>query len=254
MIKEDKTVKNNFKAAFKLVLIHEGGWADHPKDPGGATMKGVTLAVYQRYFGADRSKDDLRNITDAELEQIYRTGYWNKCRCDELPAGVDYAVFDAAVNSGPGRAVKWLQAAIGASQDGSIGAKTLSRIEARNPASIANDLCDCRLTFLRNLATWITFGKGWERRIEGVRAAAIALAGGGSPDVEIHTPSVDYRIVKRGSTGHWVRKLQQALEIQVDGKFGSDTETVLKAWQQKNGLEPDGIAGRNTYRSLGLLA
>jgi peptidoglycan hydrolase-like protein with peptidoglycan-binding domain len=79
----------------------------------------------------------------------------------------------------------------------------------------------------------------------------MAMAGGNSPVI---TPSVDYKTVKKGSTGVWVRKLQEALEIQVDGKFGSDTEAVLKAWQQEQGLEPDGIAGRNTYRSLGLLA
>ncbi len=80
------------------------------------------------------------------------------------------------------------------------------------------------------------------------------MAGGSSPVVGEITPSVDYKTVKKGSRGLWVRKLQEALEIQVDGKFGRDTEAVLKAWQQANGLEPDGIAGRNTYRSLGLLA
>ncbi len=88
------------------MLKHEGGWADHPKDPGGATMKGVTLATYRRHFGKNKSKRALRNISDDDLGQIYRSGYWDKCRCDRLPSGVDYAVFDAAVNSGPGRSVK----------------------------------------------------------------------------------------------------------------------------------------------------
>ena len=247
-------MKRNFKKALKHVLVHEGGWADHPKDPGGATMKGVTLATYRRHFGEDRSKDNLRNIADEELEQIYRSGYWGKCRCDELPTGVDYAVFDAAVNSGPGRSAKWLQAAVGAKQDGGIGPNTLARVEEHDAIQVADTMCDRRLTFLRNLSTWPTFGKGWERRVEGVRATAVAMAGGNSSVIEEITPSADYTTVKKGSRGPWVRKLQEALEIEVDGKFGADTEAVLKAWQHVHGLEPDGIAGRNTYRSLGLLA
>jgi len=176
--KEDKKMEMNFKSALKHVLVHEGGWADHPKDPGGATMKGVTLVTYRRHFGEDKSKDDLRNITDEELGQIYRSGYWSKCRCDDLPSGVDYAVFDAAVNSGPGRGAKWLQAAVGAKQDGGIGPKTLTRIKNYDPIQITDTMCDRRLTFLRNLSTWSTLGKGWGRRVEGVRATALTMAGG----------------------------------------------------------------------------
>ncbi len=171
-------MKMNFESALKHVLVHEGGWADHPKDPGGATMKGVTLVTYRRHFGEDKSKDDLRNITDEELGQIYRSGYWSKCRCDDLPSGVDYAVFDAAVNSGPGRGAKWLQAAVGATQDGGIGPNTLSKVEEHDPIQIINDMCDGRLSFLRSLSTWSTFGKGWGRRVEGVRATALTMAGG----------------------------------------------------------------------------
>ena len=115
-------------------------------------------------------------------------------------------------------------------------------------------MCDRRLTFLRNLSTWSTFGTGWERRVEGVRTTAIAMAEGSGSVIEKNMPSVDYDTVKKGSTGLWVRKLQEALEIQVDGIFDSDTDVVLKAWQQEHGLESDGIAGRNTYRSLGLIA
>ncbi|WP_232364308.1 glycosyl hydrolase 108 family protein [Desulforapulum autotrophicum] len=246
-------MKRNFKMSLTHVLVHEGGWADHPRDPGGATMKGVTLATYQRYFGEDKNKDDLRNITDEALEQIYRSGYWSKCCCDELPAGVDYSLFDAAVNSGPGRGAKWLQAAVGAKQDGGIGPKTLARVKASEPLQVIDVMCDRRLTFLRSLSTWFTFGKGWERRVQAVRGTAFAMAGESSQVLEDVVPSVDYRIVKKGSRGLWVRKLQEALKIQVDGRFTGDTEATLKAWQQANGLEPDGIAGRNTYRSLGLL-
>lgn len=243
-------MKRNLKKSLKQVLVHEGGWANHPNDPGGPTMKGVTLRTFRRFFGEDKTKEDLRNITDEELGQIYRSGYWDKCRCDDLPPGVDYAVFDAAVNSGPGRSARWLQAAVGAKQDGSIGDKTLSKVKDQDPTQVIDLMCDRRLAFLRNLPTWPTFGKGWERRVEGVRSTATAMAGGSIAEV---TPSVEYRTVKKGSRGLWVRNLQGALEVHVDGIFGKDTEATLKAWQQKHGLEPDGIAGRNTYRALGLL-
>ncbi len=122
-------MKTNFEDSLKHVLCHEGGWADHPRDPGGATMKGITLATYRRHFGEERGKDDLRAISDEELSKIYDSGYWSKCRCDELPAGIDYVVFDAAVNSGPGRGVKWLQAAVGAKQDGGWGQKRLRKLK-----------------------------------------------------------------------------------------------------------------------------
>ncbi len=243
-------MKNNFKKSLQLVLVHEGGWSDNPKDPGGATMKGVTLATYRRYFGADRTKEQLRNISDKELEQIYRDGYWNKCRCDELPRGMDYAVFDAAVNSGPGRSAKWLQGAVGAAQDGGIGPKTLAKVSEQQPIPVIDELCDRRLKFLKGLSTWAEFGRGWGRRVEGVRHQATAMADGEA----VLTPVIEnYRTVKRGSSGEWVRKLQQALGLHVDGKFGPNTEAALIAWQKENGLEADGIAGRNTYRGLGLV-
>jgi len=246
-------MKDNFESSLQQVLVHEGGWADHPKDPGGATMKGVTLMTFRRHFGADKSKDELRNITDEQLHQIYRAGYWDKCHCDELPGGVDYAVFDAAVNSGPGRGAKWLQGTVGAKQDGGIGPKTLAKVKEHHSVHIIDNICDRRLTFLRSLANWATFGKGWSRRVEGVRSSAIPMAEGRDIDHEPIAPTIEYESVKHGSTGLWVRKLQEAIKIHVDGIFGSDTEAALKAWQLENGLEADGIAGRNTYRSLGLI-
>lgn len=247
-------MKTSFKNALKHVLAHEGGWADHPRDPGGATMKGVTLSTYRRHFGTDKTKQELRNITDKELAKIYRSGYWDKCRCNDLSKGLDYAVFDAAVNSGPGRSAKWLQAAVGAKQDGSIGPKTLTKVNEHDPVKVTDDICDRRLTFLRSLANWATFGRGWNRRVEKVRTTAITMAEGSEQLAEEIKPSVEYKTVRRKSRGLWVRKLQHALKLHVDGIFGKQTEKALKAWQTENGLEPDGIAGRVTYRSLGLLA
>ncbi len=254
IIKEVRRMETNFKNALNHVLVHEGGWADHPRDPGGATMKGVTLITYRRHFGEDKTKDDLKNISDGELEKIYDSGYWRKCHCNDLPSGIDYAVFDAAVNSGPGRGAKWLQASVGADQDGSIGSETLSHVKGHGPIEVIDDMCDHRLTFLRSLSNWSVFGKGWGRRVEGVRSIATIMAGGSPSKFETTAPSVEYVTVKRGAEGPWVRKLQESLGIQADGEFGRDTDTALKKWQEEHGLEPDGIAGRNTYRALGLIA
>ncbi len=247
-------MKNNFDSALEHVLVHEGGWANHPKDPGGATMKGVTLATFRRFFGEKMSKKDLRNISDSQLKEIYKKGYWSKCKCDDLPAGVDYAVLDAAVNSGPGRSTKWLQGAVGAKQDGVIGSKTLALVNKHNPIHVTNDMCDERLTFLQSLSTWSTFGRGWGRRVDGVRSLALEIAESAGALIAEAPPSVEYEVTKKESKGLWVRKLQKVLEIQVDGHFGSSTEKALKSWQKAHDLEADGIAGRNTYRAMGLLA
>jgi lysozyme family protein len=254
-------MKENFDRSLQLVLVHEGGFADHPQDPGGATMKGVTLKTFRRHFGADKTVTDLKNITPEQLARVYRLGYWDKCRCDQLPAGIDYAVFDLAVNSGPGRAAKFLQAAVGAEQDGAIGQNTIDQVGTKEQPAIINSICDQRLAFLRGLKTFSTFGVGWTKRVADVRHKALAMADGETntdsatldPGTAATVPNVHFDIVRFGSQGAWVVKLQEALKIEADGKFGPETEAALKAFQETHGLEVDGIAGRNTYRALGLI-
>ncbi|WP_420344054.1 glycoside hydrolase family 108 protein [Paenirhodobacter sp.] len=169
--------KENFAACLAQVLLSEGGWSDHPADPGGATMKGITLATYRKYRpGA--TKADLRAIADAEVAQIYREGYWNAVRGDDLPAGLDLVAFDAAVNSGTGRAAKWLQSAVGAVADGRIGAGTAAAAHAaRLPDAIRRAL-QARKSFLISLSTWKTFGRGWSARLSRVEKVALTMAKG----------------------------------------------------------------------------
>lgn len=247
---------DNFDKALQLVLKHEGGFVNHPRDPGGATNKGVTLQTFRRFFGASKTVDDLRAITAEQLAHVYRRGYWDKCCCDQLPGGVDYAVFDLAVNSGPGRAAKFVQAAVGATQDGAIGPHTLELVDNQDATVLINAICDRRRNFLQGLSTFDVFGQGWTKRVAEVRSKALEMLRGsciidGGPEV---LPSVDYEIVRLHSEGPWVARLQNALNIKSDGIFGPKTEAALIAFQIANNLEPDGIAGRMTYRALGLIA
>ena len=156
------------------ILKHEGGWVNHPRDPGGATMKGVIQRTYDSWRDRQgQPRQSVRNITDAEVSAIYRRDYWDAIRGDDLPAGIDYCVFDFAVNSGINRAARYLQGAVKVAQDGKIGPATLATVKGKNPSAIINEICNSRMAFLRGLSTFPTFGKGWTRRVEEVRALAL---------------------------------------------------------------------------------
>src|SRR6187401_363537 len=111
----------NFNKALQLVLAHEGGYVNHPKDPGGPTNKGITQRVYDMYR-KDKGLNtrSVKNIDKAEISDIYKTRYWDMIKGDRLPDGIDYVVFDGAVNSGPGQSVKWLQRALGDNYAGKV--------------------------------------------------------------------------------------------------------------------------------------
>lgn len=170
----------NFAESLKHVLKYEGGYANHPSDPGGATNRGVTFRTYNAY----RKRKGLptrsvRLITPAEVADIYRGMYWNAIKGDELPAGVDFAVFDGAVNSGPSASVKWLQRALGVKIDGVIGQATVRAAnEHPDHDRLVAAILDRRMAFLRALRTWRTFGKGWTSRLSQVRKTGQAMASG----------------------------------------------------------------------------
>ena len=169
-------MKSNFDACLAEVLKHEGGWADHPKDPGGATMKGVTIGTFAQFKGRKVSKDELRAISDADLRAIYRRKYWDVVKGDDLPAGLDMVAFDGAVNSGPSRGARWLQIGLNITADGKVGPQTLAYARAANVSQTIDYACNARLDFLRRLKTWPTFGKGWGRRVSDVRVTAKRMA------------------------------------------------------------------------------
>ncbi|RUV82875.1 hypothetical protein EOA75_29950 [Mesorhizobium sp. M1A.F.Ca.IN.022.07.1.1] len=180
----------NFARSLALVLKSEGGWSDNAADPGGATMKGVTLVNFRRYVKADATKADLKKITDEQVATVYRRFYWDAIAGAELPDGVDYAVFDFAVNSGPGRAAKYLQAAcgVGVVQDGRIGPATLAAVRAKPAGVLVDTICDARLKFLERLPTWPTFGKGWQRRVVAVRIQAMLMTAPAAPPAPAPSP------------------------------------------------------------------
>ena len=151
----------NFDQAFDILLKHEGGFSDHAADPGGKTRFGITEAVAREagYRG------DMRELPIDLAKRIYRERYWNAVRADELPEAVRYAVFDAAVNSGPRQAVLWLQRAAGAKDDGIIGPRTLAAVRAAEPEQVLRRMLAQRLRFMTGLPNWPTFGRGWARRI-----------------------------------------------------------------------------------------
>ncbi|WP_428029272.1 glycoside hydrolase family 108 protein [Ancylobacter sp.] len=176
---------SSFDEALKRVLVHEGGYADHPADPGGATMKGVTQRVYdgwRRRHGVPVQA--VRLIEPGEVAAIYRRQYWDAVRADDLPAGLDYALFDAAVNSGAAQAAKWLQRTLGVAADGQVGEATLAALADPEAGAVIDGLCDRRLAMLRALRTFPTFGAGWTRRVADVRAAALGMAGQAGAAVE----------------------------------------------------------------------
>jgi len=169
--------KDRFPRAFALLRVHEGGYSNHPADPGGATMKGVTQRTYNAYRKRrGQLVRGVREITDYEVEAIYRGQYWNAVRADDLPEGVAYCVFDAAVNSGPGQAARWLQKVVGVKVDGIIGNETVSAVRAAPAREVINAYCDMRLAFMKRLRHWDTFKNGWTRRVAEVREQSLEWA------------------------------------------------------------------------------
>jgi lysozyme family protein len=170
-------MRANFDASLAAVLKTEAGYVNDPKDPGGATNRGVTQKVYN-LWRADHGLpiQSVKLITPAEVFAIYKKQYWDRVRGDELPSGVDYCVFDFAVNSGVHKASCVLQEALLVDIDGKIGPNTLAEAKAQPAAPIIDCVCDLRQHFLEGLKTFGHFGKGWTARVKAVRAKAKGMA------------------------------------------------------------------------------
>lgn len=165
-------MKENLIPAMTALLKHEGGFVNHPADPGGMTNLGVTQRVWEEWVGHPVDEKEMRSLTPEKVAPMYKQKYWDKIRGDDLPSGVDMAVFDCCVNSGPGRAAKMLQRVLGLTEDGAIGPNTLSKALSIDSSKLIADYNDARLAFLKSLPTWATFGNGWETRVAQVTTEA----------------------------------------------------------------------------------
>ena len=166
---------DNFEKCLPLLLRHEGGYVNHPKDPGGHTNLGVTLRTWQGWMQREVTVEELKALTPKDVGSLYRVKYWNEVRGDALPAGVDYCLFDYAVNSGPRRAVVAVQEVLRVNPDGGLGPVTLGAIAKADPKVLIDGVCDYRMAFLQSLPHWDTFGPGWSRRVSEVRRDAKAM-------------------------------------------------------------------------------
>jgi len=181
---------DRFESCLQTTLAFEGGYSDHKRDPGGPTMKGVTQRVYDAYrLSKGRPTQSVRMLSEIEYRDIYRRQYWDTVRADELPVGLDLAMWDYAVNSGPTQAVRSLQRVLGSKVvDGHIGFATLAAIRARDPVGLIKALIEERRRFLKSLSTFSTFGRGWLARCDGVLQRALFDAGHGVPQ---EIPEID---------------------------------------------------------------
>jgi lysozyme family protein len=169
-------MNSNFEAALAHVLKSEGGYVNDPRDPGGRTNLGCTQATWEEFVGHPVSETDMRNLTPKDVAPLYKRKFWDKVAGDDLPAGLDYAVFDAAINSGPGRAAKWLQEVVGVTADGAIGKGTLAAVATFKTQDLIKAYNDKRLKFLQSLPTFGAFGKGWSTRVASVQQIASSQA------------------------------------------------------------------------------
>jgi lysozyme family protein len=169
-------MKNSWDRAFDMVIAHEGGYVDHPSDPGGATNLGCTQAVWEQFVGHEVTKDDIKALTKENVKPLYKKRYWDAIYGDALPSGLDYCLFDCAINSGVGRAAKFIQQIVGVPADGAIGNNTLTAISQINPITLINEFSDKRQSFLESLPTFGTFGKGWTKRVQDVRNKSLDMA------------------------------------------------------------------------------
>lgn len=173
-------MQSNYAKCLEMILHHEGGYVNHPDDPGGETNLGVTRKVYEEWVGGCVGPDAMKELTVEDVAPIYEKNYWARVKGDDLPSGLDLCVFDFGVNAGTGRAAKYLQTLVGATADGAIGPATLRAVnqyvEENGLAETIISYQENRLRYYQKLKHFKTFGRGWTRRNEETTDAAILMA------------------------------------------------------------------------------
>ena len=157
------------------MLASEGGYVNHPSDPGGRTNLGVTQATWENWIGRKSDEAEMRSLTPAKVEPLYKKKYWDAVLGDELPTGIDYLTFDFAVNAGVGRSIKTLQAAVGVETDGWLGPITMAAVQATDPTELIEQFSQTKEGFYRSLTQFPIFGTGWLNRVAKVKAEALTM-------------------------------------------------------------------------------
>jgi lysozyme family protein len=178
-------MNRNWKQAFEQMLKSEGGFTDDERDAGnklpdgrkGSTMLGVTQYNWEQHVGHQVTHDDMRKLTPADVEPLYKKKYWDVVRADELPSGIDYLVFDMGVNAGPGRSIKLLQTAVGTTPDGGLGPITMAAVQAADPVELIEKFSFWKEQFYRSLDSFPVYGVGWLNRVAAVKVKASSMLG-----------------------------------------------------------------------------
>jgi len=170
-------MQDNFDKSLELILQSEGGFVHNPADPGGMTNLGVTAKTWAEFKGRSVTAKEMKSLTPDDVAPLYEHKYWDACSCDALPSGIDYLVFDFAVNAGPGRSIKTLQSVLGVPKDGSIGPVTLQNVDIANKNDLIAQFSEAKKEFYESLPTFPTFGKGWINRINIARGNASSMIG-----------------------------------------------------------------------------
>lgn len=169
---------STYDESLRLVLKYEGGYTNHPADPGGPTNWGITINDARMYWKKNATAQDVKVMPLSVAKTIYKARYWDVLRCDELPPGLDYTIMDYGVNSGVGRSGKVLRRALGLPDNTSVVTdQVIAAVRKANITKLINFICSERMAFLRSLRTWPSFGKGWTARVTAVRAHSLNMAG-----------------------------------------------------------------------------
>ena len=170
-------MNSNWQKSFELMLKSEGGYVNNPADPGGMTNLGVTKATWENWVGRASDEAEMRSLTPEKVEPLYKKKFFDAVRGDELPVGLDYLLFDFAVNAGAGRSIKTLQSAIGVTPDGGFGPLTMAAVQAIEPQELIERFSQAKEDFYRSLNTFNVFGKGWLNRVADVKLKANSMIG-----------------------------------------------------------------------------
>jgi lysozyme family protein len=260
------SMRANLSVAVELILDHEGGYVNHPRDPGGCTNYGITIGTYRRLIDPNGTCYDLRAMGKGIARSIYQRSYWNAVKADSLPPGIDLIVFDHGVNAGPRRAARLLQAALGVSQDGIVGPLTLAAAWEQagsmfDAQALVRELTERRLDYYRSLRGWRDFGRGWARRVHETERAAFEL-------IEYAVESSIYDDDDRDEPGEPIIAPEaeaapapsraapldppepEAYRTIASVVIGGLHRPNVAAWQAERDLVPDGIVGPQTWANI----